>query len=175
LSIEFVDDFQNLAQTNQRWANLVSWAGISVPIVLVFLTALIRSIVKRNNFFSGENLFLGIDLCFAGLAVSLVECLDLIHTHLLSANDAQFTKVLTSLAMCFADFVLLLVVTKLHQSCEVPTPRTTISGRVKAARDQERIDRRHRNKRIFCLGIVSNGVGVVSIAVFAWLHARSQV
>lgn len=146
-----------------------------MPIVLVFVTALIRSIVKGNRFFSGENLYLGIDLCFAGLAASLVETLDLIREHLVAADESQFSRVLTGLALSFASGIALLVVTKLHQTWDVPAPRANANSRVKAERSQREMDQRHRRQRRFWLGIASNGIGFATIAVFAWLRARKLV
>ncbi len=139
------------------------------------MTALIRSIVKANRFFSGENLYLGIDLCFAGLATSLVESLDDIRLHLLGAGETQIEQVIVGLALSFCSGIALLVVTKLHQQWDVDPPRTKVSGRVKAQADQDRLNKRHRLQRRFWLGIASNGAGFLTIAVFAWLHARKVV
>lgn len=160
---------------SQVLADLIGWAGILVPIVLVFVTALIRSIVKSNRFFSGENLYLGIDLCFAGLAASLVETLDLIREHLILADESQFSRVLTGLALSFGSGIALLVVTKLHQTWDVPAPKVNGSSRVKAGRAQREIDQNHRRSRRIWLGIASNGIGFATIAVFAWLRARKLV
>ena len=137
-----------------------------------FVTALIRSIVKGNRFFSGDNLYLGIDLSFAGLAASMVESLDLIREHLLNGDETQFLKVLTALALCFGSAIALLGVTKLHQTWDVPPPKTAVIGKVRAERDQQALNENHRIKRFRWLGIASNGLGFATIVVFAWLRAR---
>jgi hypothetical protein len=164
-----------LSPNAQFLADLISWAGVLVPVVLVFVTALIRSIVKSNRFFSGQNLYLGIDLCFAGLAATMVESLDLIREHLLSGDETQFVKVLTGLGLCFGSALCLLVVTKLHQAWDIKPPTAQLGGRVKTEAEQLKIDRKHKRRRFFWLGIASNGLGFTTIAVFAWLRARRLV
>lgn len=157
-------------------AGLLSWAGILVPIVLVFLTALIRSLAKGNKFFSGENLYLGIDLCFAGLAASLVEVLDVFRQHVENPNDSQLEKAFIGLILAFVCGIALLVVTKLHQEFDDnKCPNSKISGRHAAEQDQAQLNKNHRRKQIIWLGLASNGMGFATICMFAWLRARRLV
>lgn len=164
-----------VTQNNDGLAELLSWAGILVPIVLVFVTALIRSIVKRNNFFSGENLYLGIDLSFAGLAAGLVEITELLRQHVENPDDTQFSKIVIAFLVAFVNGICLLVVTKLHQRWEADSPTTKVIGVVLAERDQNKLQRNHRLKRFLWLGLASNGVGFGTIIAFAYLRARKIV
>lgn len=164
-----------MTENNAIWVSLLGWAGILVPVVLLFVMALIRSIIKRNDFFSGENLYLGVDLCFAGLAAALVQATELLRQHFEKPSESQFSQLIIVLALAFGNGIALLVVTKLHQKWDTECPKTSVVGRVAAERDQKRLARNHGLKQIFWLGIASNGVGFTTILMFVWLRAEKIV
>lgn len=109
-------------------AEVVKWATILVPVALVPATALLRSLCYRTPFFSGKNLYLGMDLCFAGLAATMVEALDMIRDHLLQPEASDFRKLLMALALSFGNAIALLVATKIHQTWDAPPPRAKAGG-----------------------------------------------
>jgi hypothetical protein len=151
------------------------WAILSVPILLVGLMALVRSLVHKGKFFCVPNLCLGIDLCFAAIAASLVEGFEVAQQLAQKPDDKLVSRTIIAFCMVFINFWVLLCVTKLHHDCNEEPDVIEGHSATKRARLQQYENKRHNRRRIWLLLVASNLLGSTSIVGFAFLFAREIV
>jgi hypothetical protein len=147
---------------------IVNWAGVAVPIFLIPATSTVRSLVKKNSFWTPSNWWLGIDLCFASIAAIGVQFCDRVRAGKL---DDPY-PIICTLSLGFAYAVGLLVVMKMHQDmdCDYVPARLGPPNKAEMARRK-----RHKRKQFWILTIASNLVGAGTIAVFAYMRAKGSI
>lgn len=163
--------------TGNDFLKHLRWTVVTVPFVLVITTAQIRSVIRNNDFFSWENLYLGVDLCIAGLAVELVEITDLLREHAESSqDDTEFlAKLFYGLLLAFGTASTLLVVSRMHQKWDRPAPRAKVTSSAPRILAEQRLnDDKHRNAQVLRLGVAANICGVLPLIVFIWLRLSNR-
>lgn len=165
-----------MADNDGAFLNFLRWAVVLVPFVLVLTTAQLRSMIRGNDFFSWENLYLGLDLCISGFAVELVEIADLLREHAMgNLVEAQFLPRLGwGAGLIFVTMTMTLSVAKLHQKWDSGTPRTPTISVSKAPKEQRKIDAIHHAKQVLWLGVLSNLTGVLPMGAFIWLRLTGK-
>jgi hypothetical protein len=165
------DVTEHFPGTHEYLTEGLRWAVLSVPIVLVAVMALVRSLVRGVRFFSLSNLCLGIDLCFAAIAASLVEGFEVAQQWAQQPDDGLLARTVITFCMVVVNFFVLLCVTKLHHDWEGEPLTVEGYSRDKRNRLQQIENKRHKNKQIWYLLLASNSLGSTMIVVFAYLFA----
>jgi len=128
---------------------LTYWTAFAIPVVLIAVTAFGQKLIEKVPF-RWRHFYLGLDLCVAAMAASLVNILDLLKRQPPEQHKIDFTVLFV--VLCILLFVVLLAI---HQEWE----------------DEKKFCK----QQIFWLFGASNLIGLALIGGFIRLKVRGAL